>query len=56
MNVLLYILVVLLFVGIIGAIAYYIPFPPPLAWLKWVIPLLALLVAIFLIVPKLNGA
>jgi hypothetical protein len=56
MGLLLYVLVVLIFVGIIAAIAYYIPFPPPLSWLKWVIPLIALLIAIFLIVPKLGIA
>lgn len=52
MSLLIFSLVVLLVVGIVCAIAYYIPFPPPLSWLKWVIPCVALLVALVLIVQK----
>jgi hypothetical protein len=47
---------VLIVVGIVCAIAYYIPFPPPMAWLKWAIPCLALLVALVLIAQKMGVA
>jgi hypothetical protein len=49
MSLLIFCLFVLIVVGVVCAIAYYIPFPPPLAWLKWVIPCVALLVALVII-------
>lgn len=42
-------LIVLIIVGVICAIAYYIPFPPPVLWLRWVIPCVALLIALIVI-------
>jgi hypothetical protein len=45
-------LFVLIVVGVVCAIAYYIPFPPPLIWLKWVIPCVALLVGLVMIVQR----
>ena len=56
MSLLIFCIVVLIVVGIVCGIAYYIPFPPPLAWLRWVIPLLALLVALVLIVQHMGLA
>jgi hypothetical protein len=52
MSLLIFILVVLIVVGIVCAIVYNIPFPPPLGWLRWVIPVVALLIALVLIVQK----
>ena len=52
MSLLVFCIVVLIVVGIVCAIAYSIPFPPPLGWLKWVIPVVALLIALLLIVQK----
>jgi len=54
MSLLMFCLVLLIVVGIVCAIAYYIPFPPPLAWLRWAIPCIALLIALILIVQKLG--
>lgn len=55
MDVLVFAIVVLIVAGIIGAIAYYIPFPPPVAWLKWAIPALALLVAVLAILQRMGA-
>jgi hypothetical protein len=54
MDLLLYALTVLIVVGIICAIAYYIPWPPPLAWARWAIPCVALLLALLAIVQRLG--
>jgi hypothetical protein len=54
MSVLIFCIVVLIVVGIVCAIAYSVPFPAPLAWLRWVIPCVALLLALLLILPKLG--
>lgn len=45
---------ILIVVGIICAIAYNIPFPPPVAWLRWVIPCVALLIALIVILQQLH--
>ena len=52
MSLLVLCIVVLVVVGIICAIAYSIPFPPPVAWLRWVIPVIALLIALIVILQK----
>jgi hypothetical protein len=49
MTLLIFCLVVLIVVGIICAITYQIPFPAPLAWLRWAIPCVVLLVALVVI-------
>lgn len=54
MALLVFCIVVLIVVAIICAIAYQIPFPPTLAWLKWVIPCVALLVALLVIVQRMG--
>jgi hypothetical protein len=54
MSLLVFALLVLIVVGIICAIAYYIPFPPPLLWLKWVIPCVVLLIAVLLILQRMG--
>jgi hypothetical protein len=56
MSLLIFALFVLIVVGVICAIAYYIPFPPPLAWLKWVIPCVALLIALVILAQKMGLA
>ena len=56
MSLLIFAIVVLIIVGIICAIAYAIPFPPPVAWLRWVIPCVALLVALIVLLPRLGVA
>jgi len=53
-GVLVFSILVLIVVGVVCAIAYQIPFPPPVAWLRWAIPVLALLVALVLIVQRLG--
>ncbi len=55
MSLLIFAIVILIVVGIVCAIAYTIPFPPPVAWLKWVIPCVALLIALLLIVQRMGG-
>ena len=52
MSLLIFAVVVLIVVGIVCAIAYSIPFPPPVGWLRWVIPCVALPVGLVLIVQK----
>jgi hypothetical protein len=52
MSLLVFCLIVLVVVGIVCAIAYQIPFPPPMSWLRWVIPCIALLIALVLILQK----
>lgn len=54
-GVLIFALVVLIVVGIICAIAYNIPFPPPVAWLRWAIPCVALLIALIFILQRLGA-
>jgi hypothetical protein len=48
-SLLVFCLIVLIVVGIVCAIAYNIPFPPPVAWLRWAIPCIALLIALIVI-------
>lgn len=52
MSLLVFCLVVLIVVGIICAIVYQIPFPPPVAWLRWAIPCVALLIALVVILQR----
>jgi hypothetical protein len=56
MSLLVFCVFLLIVVGIVCGIAYYIPFPPPMMWLRWVIPVVALLIALILIVQKLGIA
>lgn len=56
MQLLIFCLVILIVVGIICAIVYNIPFPLPVVWLRWVIPCVALLIALVLIVQKMGVA
>ena len=56
MSLLVFALFILIVVGIVCAIAYYIPFPPPLAWLKWAIPCVALLIAVVVIMQRMGVA
>lgn len=55
MDLLIFCLVALIVVGITAAIIYQIPLPPPLAWLKWAIPAVTLLVALVLILERARG-
>jgi hypothetical protein len=55
MSILIFALVVLIVVGIVCAIAYQIPFPPGLAWARWAIPCVALLVALIVILHRMGG-
>lgn len=52
MSLLILCIVVLVVIGIVYAIASTIPFPPPVAWLRWVIPVVALLIALVVILQK----
>jgi hypothetical protein len=55
MTLLIFCLIVLIIVGVVCAIAYQIPFPPPVAWLRWVIPCVALLVALIVILQRMGA-
>jgi hypothetical protein len=55
MSLLIFALAVLIVVGIVTAIAYYIPFPPPLAWAKWAIPVIALLIGLVAILQRMGA-
>jgi hypothetical protein len=52
MSLLIFALIALIVVGIVCAIAYQIPFPPPLAWMRWAVPCVALLIALILILQR----
>jgi hypothetical protein len=52
MNLLVWVIILMIIVGVIIAVLQYIPIPAPLAWLKWVIPLVALLIALILILQR----
>jgi len=54
MDLLVFLIIVLACVGIVCAIAYQIPFPPPVSWLRWVIPCLALLVGLVVILGRIG--
>ena len=56
MSLLVFAIFVLIVVGIVAAIAYYIPWPPPLVWMRWAIPVLALLVALVILAQKMGVA
>jgi hypothetical protein len=55
MSLLVFALAALIVVGIVTAIAYQIPFPPPLAWAKWAIPVVALLIALVAIMQRMGA-
>jgi hypothetical protein len=55
MSLLIFAVIVLVVVGIVCAIAYQIPFPPPVAWLRWVIPCVALLIALVVILQRMGA-
>jgi hypothetical protein len=52
MSLLIFALIALIVAGIVCAIAYQIPFPPPLAWMRWAVPCVALLIALILILQR----
>lgn len=56
MALLLFVVTVLIVVGIVCAIAASIPFPAPVGWLRWVIPVLALVIGLVLILQHLGVA
>jgi hypothetical protein len=55
MSLLVFALIVLVVVGIVCAIAYRIPFPAGLTWLRWAIPCVALLVALIAILNRMGA-
>jgi hypothetical protein len=56
MSLLVFAILCIAIVGVAVGIAYYIPAVPPFAWLKWAIPVVALLVVLVLIVQRLGVA
>ncbi len=52
MDLLIFAIFVLIVVGIVCAIVYNIPFPPPVAWLRWAIPCVALLIALVVLMER----
>jgi hypothetical protein len=55
MSLLIFALLLLIVVGIVCAIAYNIPFPAPVAWLRWAIPCIALLIALVVILQRMGA-
>ena len=55
MSLLIFALIVLVVVGIVCAVAYQIPFPPGMVWLRWVIPCVALLIALVVILQRMGA-
>ena len=55
MGLLIFAIIVLIVVGIVCAIAYSIPFPPPVAWLRWAVPCVALLIALIVILQRIGA-
>jgi hypothetical protein len=56
MSLLMFAILCVVIVGIAIGIAYYIPAQPPFAWLKWAIPIVALLVVLVLVVQRMGLA
>jgi hypothetical protein len=56
MSLLVFAIVMMVIVGIAVGIAYYIPAAPPFAWLKWAIPVAALVVVLILVIQRLGVA
>ena len=56
MSLLLFALITLIVVGAICAVVYQIPWPVSLVWLRWAIPLVALVIALVLILQRLGIA
>jgi hypothetical protein len=56
MSLLVFCLIVLVVVAIVCAISYQVPWPPPMQFMRWVVPVIALLIALVLIVQKLGIA
>jgi hypothetical protein len=55
MTLLVFALVVLIVAGIVCAIIYQIPFPPPILWLRWALPCVVLLIALILILQRMGA-
>ena len=53
---LMFIVYVIIAVCNVFAIAYYTPWPPPVVFLRWLLPVLALLVVLVLVLQKLGVA
>ena len=56
MSLLMFAILCVVIVGVAVGIAYYIPANPPFAWLKWAIPVVALLIVLVLTVQRLGVA
>ena len=56
MSLLVFCVVVLVVVAIVCAVCYQVPWPPPMGFMRWVIPVVALLIAVVLIVQKMGLA
>jgi hypothetical protein len=56
MSLLMFAILCIVIIGIAVGIAYYIPAVPPFAWLKWAVPIVALLIVLVLIVQRLGVA
>jgi hypothetical protein len=56
MSLLMFAILCVVIVGVAVGIAYYIPAQPPFAWLKWAIPVVALLIVLVLTVQRLGVA
>jgi hypothetical protein len=51
---LMFTILVVIAVCIVFALAWYIPWPPPIAFMRWLLPVIALLVVLVLVLQKLG--
>jgi hypothetical protein len=56
MGLLIFALIVLVVVAVICAVVYQIPWPPPMQFMRWLIPVVALLIALVLIIQRMGIA
>jgi hypothetical protein len=56
MSLLMFAILCIVIIGIAVGIAYYIPAVPPFAWLKWAVPIVALLIVLVLVVQRMGVA
>lgn len=56
MSLIVFLLILILIIGVVFSIAYYTPWPAPLSWMRWVLPLIALIVVLVVLLQKLGVA
>lgn len=54
MNILIFLLIVAVVVGLLVWLGSIIPYPPQLVFLRWLIPLIVVIAALLYLLPKLG--